>query len=228
MSARFNVSMLMLNTALAGALAVMWVGPLSQRVWSVPPAQPSNLDEVASSVLLDNPALAESYPVVIERPLLSASRKAPPPPAPPDAPAAPPPTVVLDQVKLSGIVQSAGVLWVLAEVEGKPRSLKQGDTVGDWRLASVSDRSVSFAKGSETHELKLPHVHTPAPGTTDEVLSLRPPAPPPPPKAKPQPKPRAQPESAEGPSADSEPKAANGELPGVSFGAPPRRQRPES
>ena len=227
MSGRFIPTMLGINVALAGVLAVMWLGPqgmLRNTQWQAPAPQAPNLDDALQAVLLPNPALKEQFPEITKRPVFSPDRRLTPPPPPegPKAPA-PPPPIALDSVVLTGIVSSRAFTGVLAQVEGESRVLKRGDKVGEWAVAGVKGRDVRFTKGEESRTLVLPNTLTDAAAATPDagkapaatpgkpvVVPTRAPAPakappPPPPPATPAPAPAPTPapgaaaEAAKGP-----------------------------
>lgn len=58
------------------------------------------------------------------------------------------------------IVTGPALTTVMAEVEEQPRALRVGDRIGEWELAAVKGRSITFSKGGERHVIELPYVHT--------------------------------------------------------------------
>lgn len=159
MNRRLTPILLVLNGLLLVALALLWFGPgAKQRTqWVAPQPLPPNLDAVSATLLAANPAVASNDRTMLDRPLFAIDRR--PSTAKPAAaaePAAPPPPDLLDKTQLRGIVRGPALNGVLAEVDGKPRFIRGGDSLGDWTLRGVREREVTFGKGAERRVLVLP------------------------------------------------------------------------
>lgn len=160
---RRMLSLFLLAVALAVvALLVLWLapGPLAAwRHWQAPPPQAPKLDAVQAALLHRNPAAGAAYPVVLERPLLSPSRRVPAPAkvaSAPDAPEEPPP-LAIELVKLRGLVAGPTLVGVLLEEEGgEPRFVRRGEKVGDWTLAGIEGRMTVFKRADEVKKIELP------------------------------------------------------------------------
>ena len=155
-------ALLLLVCALSVGTASLWVdtnGQWRHLVWIAPAAIAPGLQPPASLT----PAAASNppplYTSVLDRPVFAPDRRPPPPPAPP---APPPPPDPLADIKLYGVF-SGDVAGVIARVEGKMRRVKINDTLGEWTLKQVDDRTVTFTKGDEKRELKLAYAPLGAP-----------------------------------------------------------------
>ena len=108
-----------------------------------------------AAALRFNPAAVAVYPVVLQRPLLSAARR---PQAPASAsaagPAAPPPTAS-EQVRMQGIVAGPTLTGVFLEEDGQSRFVRRGEQVGDWTLDAVRGRDIVFQRGAEQRTIEL-------------------------------------------------------------------------
>ncbi len=152
----FVAAMLCACAALLAALAWLWLGA-GARAWQPPPAQPPQFDGLlAAAPPLEAPARAAPA-VLLERPPFHSSRRPPPVAA---APSQAKSAVALDKVRFYGIVTGPALTTVMAEVEEQPRALRVGDRIGEWELAAVKGRSITFSKGGERHVIELPYVHT--------------------------------------------------------------------
>ena len=139
-------------------LAALWLAPgvpAGWRQWQAPPPQAPNLDDLTAAALRFNPAAVAVYPVVLQRPLLSAARR---PQAPASAsaagPAAPPPTAI-EQVRMQGIVAGPTLTGVFLEEDGQSRFVRRGEQVGDWTLDAVRGRDIVFKRGAEQRTIEL-------------------------------------------------------------------------
>jgi hypothetical protein len=152
--------MLLLNVALAVALASLWFdheGRIRNVHWVAPAAivpelavlpalQPLYTDDVSKLML------------ATERPLFSPSRRPPPPPPPPPPPVVPPPPDPLQTAELRGVFGSAGGGangGVLARIDGRMRKIFKGDAVGEWSLKAVDASSATFERNGETRVINL-------------------------------------------------------------------------
>jgi hypothetical protein len=159
MNRRLTPFLWALNALLLAALALLWFGPgARQRTqWVAPQPLPPNLDAASATFLSVNPAAASNDRTLLERPLFVIDRR--PATAKPVAapePAAPPPPDLLDKTKLRGIVRGPALNGVLAEVDGKPRFIRSGESLGEWTLRGIREREVTFGKGAEQRVIVLP------------------------------------------------------------------------
>lgn len=150
-----------LNLVLAAALAVLWLlpgAPAQWRHWRAPAPQAPTLDDIHAALLEANPAATAAYPALLERPLMSPTRRAPVASAPESAASAPPPTAI-EKLKLLGIVAGPALDGVMIEQEGKTSFVRRGERVGDWTLDALMDREASFVRGGERRRVELPIAH---------------------------------------------------------------------
>ena len=159
MSRRLTPFLWALNALLLTALALLWFGPgAGQRTqWVAPQPLPPNLDAASATFLSVNPAAASNDRTLLERPLFAIDRRpATAKPAAAPEPAAPPPPNLLDKTQLRGIVRGPTLNGVLAEVDGKPRFIRSGESLGEWTLRGIREREVTFGKGAEQRVMVLP------------------------------------------------------------------------
>lgn len=149
-----------INLLLLGGLAYLWVdadGHLRNLIWLPPAAQSLTLDPVS---LQRGAASADAdvgrFVVIVDRPLFSSTRRPPPPPPPP-----PPPKPVdpLADLKIVGVYKEGDSGGILANLNGKVRRMRVGETIGEWKIQEVRGRDVVFVRGTEFRTLSL----TPAP-----------------------------------------------------------------
>lgn len=179
----------LLNLALAGGLASLWLDPnaqpLSSLHWQAPPAVKPEIGLPALAVKSDpqkgNP---QAYASILARPVFAPDRRPPPPPAPPVPPPPPPPPDPFASVQIQGLFtgQNGGVL---ARVEGKMRRVKIGQTIGAWTLQAVEGREATFKQGEEERKLALAYARLNTPVAA-----------PPPPRPAQQPSPVSAPQAA--------------------------------
>ncbi|HOB65961.1 hypothetical protein [Ottowia sp.] len=160
MNRRLTPFLWALNALLLAALALLWFGPgAGQRTqWVAPQPLPPNLDAASATFLSVNPAAASNDRTLLERPLFAIDRRpatAKPVAAAPEAPPPPPPDL-LDKTQLRGIVRGPALNGVLAEVDGKPRFIRSGESLGDWTLRGIREREATFGKGAERRVVPLP------------------------------------------------------------------------
>ena len=160
MNRRLTPFLWALNALLLAALALLWFGPgAGQRTqWVAPQPLPPNLDAASATFLSVNPAAASNDRTLLERPLFAIDRRpatAKPVAAAPE-PAPPPPPDLLDKTQLRGIVRGPALNGVLAEVDGKPRFIRGGESLGEWTLRGIREREVTFGKGAEQRVMVLP------------------------------------------------------------------------
>ena len=159
MMKRYALNLLsLLNVALAVVLAGMWFaadGSLRNTHW----AAPAPLTASYAAMLPPLPGVASAdtsqFIAMLERPLFSPSRRPPPPPPPPTALAAAP-VDNLSTARLSGLFFGDGVGGIIIHIDGKHRRVRLNDGVDGWLVKSIQDRSVTFARGSESRTLPLP------------------------------------------------------------------------
>ncbi|MBY4595850.1 hypothetical protein [Ottowia caeni] len=180
--------LLVINTALAVGLAVLWFGPGRSTQWQPPAAQPPNLNDARAAVLRPRPEALAEYPQIAERPLFSAARR-PTQSAPDSEKTAAPPPVELDKLKMFGTINGSTMRGILAEVEGQSRFVRRGEKVGEWTLRSIESSQAVFEKDDERRIIPLPLAQAgkpapsaarPAPGarrTTQRAVPAPTPAP---------------------------------------------------
>lgn len=154
---------LVLVTLLAMAgLASLWVdhdGKLKNISWVAPaPVKPvltpvPMLEKAASS-----PDIG-AFAVIVERPLFAPDRRAPPT----DLPLLqPPPTDLLTDARLLGLVSGdAGA--VLIKSEQKVRRIAVNQTLGEWTLSAIDNRSATFKRGAESRVMRLEYARLGSP-----------------------------------------------------------------
>ena len=159
MNRRLTPFLWALNALLLTALALLWFGPgAGQRTqWVAPQPLPPNLDAASATFLSVNPAAASNDRTLLERPLFAIDRRpATAKPAAAPEPAAPPPPILHDHTQLRGNVRGPTLYGVLAEVDGKPRFIRSGESLGEWTLRGIREREVTFGKGAEQRVIVLP------------------------------------------------------------------------
>lgn len=151
---RRNVTTLLvaLNVGLAVLLAALWLTPqggLRNIAWLPPaPVKPEFASAVAANAPTDPAGLMAS----VDRPLFSPSRLPPPVKA---AGAPEPPPDPLANIRLHGIYAGQDVGGIIATVDGKSRRFRLNESVGEWKVASIKDRDVTFTRGGETRVIRL-------------------------------------------------------------------------
>ena len=166
---RFTPVMLGVQGALALALIYAWVGPRADfrtAQWQAPAPQAPNLDDLRAAMLMRNPQAQISAPDVLERPLFSTTRTAAAAGESAAGEADAPPPQSIDQVVLTGIIESRGLHGVLATVENEARFVRAGERIGDWELLAIRGREVTFGQGDDRRTLKLPFANTPEPAAS--------------------------------------------------------------
>jgi hypothetical protein len=146
--------------ASGGGLAWLWFdtdGNIKNSHW----AKPLSVAAVVPSVSIKEPVgmgLDEAtLSLTVERPLFATDRKVPPPPAPPTPPPPPPPPPppdALNGAQLFGLI-SGEQGFVILRAEGKIRSVKLNDNVGDWVLKNIEERTAQFERKEEKRTLNL-------------------------------------------------------------------------
>ncbi|MFO7642538.1 MAG: hypothetical protein R6X17_15110 [Candidatus Competibacteraceae bacterium] len=140
--------------------------------WRHPPHPPaavtdggSRLPELPAAAPLEPFQLSplEQYGEVMARPLFIAARRPESPPeetAPEPPPAGPERTFVLLGVMMTR--EATTVLLRPEEPNAKTARIKPGETIGEWRLETVSADRVVLRKGEATQELPLVRPRTPS------------------------------------------------------------------
>ncbi|CAM5781024.1 hypothetical protein ACFOHU_13565 [Ottowia pentelensis] len=147
---------------MAVLLFMLWAapGPLAAwRHWQPPPPQPPRLDDVQAAMLRPNPLATGAYPVVLDRPLFTVTRR-PAAAAAAAAPAAAPAPSAIEQLALQGVVAGPTLTGVMLQEGGQTRFVRVGERVDDWVLARVQDREAVFERGGRQHRIAF----NPAPG----------------------------------------------------------------
>ena len=155
-----TVLLVLVLLASGGGLAWLWFdsdGNIKNSQW----AKPSTVAAVVSNVSIKEPVgmgLDEAtLSPTVERPLFATDRKVPPPPAPPTPPPPPPPPPppdALNGAQLFGLI-SGEQGFVIVRAEGKIRSVKLNDNVGDWVLKNIEERTAQFERKEEKRTLNL-------------------------------------------------------------------------
>jgi hypothetical protein len=144
--------MVALNAALAIVLAAMWVTPqgtLRNVAWQPPaPVKPEFSAAAAPGSQVDPGSLMAS----VDRPLFSPSRLPPPVKA---AGAAAPPVDPLSNIRLHGVYVGQGTGGIIATVDGKSRRFRLNERVGEWTVAGIKDRDVTFTRAGESRVIRL-------------------------------------------------------------------------
>lgn len=148
-----------LPVALGVVLLALWVGPRGLRNvhWQPPAALRPDLSRPGGGVIQEamQPPNAGQFAATLERPLFSPSRRPPPPKPVEKAAAAPPAPDPLESTRIYGTFAAGGATGIIADVGGKPRRILSGGMLGDWRIVSIADRDITFARGTETRVIKL-------------------------------------------------------------------------
>ena len=168
---------------LGAALAWLWLGTngtLRNVHWQEPQAHQPDFGSMAAQLPKQDPADLSRFMATLERPLFSPSRRPPPPPPPPTVAPPPPPPDPLASVQLFGVFADAeGKGGIIARVEGKPKRIHTGQSIGAWTLKSIEGRNVTLERGAEVRVLNLAHVRVAAPAVPVAAAG-NPDAPPPP------------------------------------------------
>jgi hypothetical protein len=155
-----TVLLVLVLLASGGGLAWLWFdtdGNIKNSQW----AKPSPVAAVVPNVSIKEPVgmgLDEAtLRPTVERPLFATDRKVPPPPAPPTPPPPPPPPPppdALNGAHLFGLIAGEQG-FVILRAEGKIRSVKLNDNVGDWVLKNIEERTAQFERKEEKRTLNL-------------------------------------------------------------------------
>jgi hypothetical protein len=155
-------TVLLVLVLLASGVGLAWLwfdadGNIKNSQWE----KPSSVAAVVPSVSILEPVgmgLDEAaLSLTVERPLFATDRKVPPPPAPPappPPPPPPPPPEALNGAHLFGLIAGEQG-FVILRAEGKVRNVKLNDSVGDWVLKNIEERSAQFERKEEKRTLTL-------------------------------------------------------------------------
>lgn len=182
-------ALVVLNMALALALAWLWITPAGQlrnTHWQPPAPQTSDYASMGPALPGLAPADTRQFIGMLERPLFSPTRRPPPPPPPPKAQE---PTDNLSTAQLSGLFQGQGDGGAILQIAGKPRRVRLRESVEGWTLSAVHERSATFTRGGQSRVLQLPRAALTS-------AAARPPAASPPPPVVPAQAPAAVPPAA--------------------------------
>ncbi|MCU0814468.1 MAG: hypothetical protein MUC32_09195 [Burkholderiaceae bacterium] len=153
-----------LNLALAGLLAWLWLTPdgeLRDVRWQPPQPVPPVLADAKPLPAFDIDVVR--YLATLERPLFLATRR--PPPKPDEVAAAPPPDP-MPNIRLLGVYGNDDVGGVIANVDGKVRRVRVGDSLsGRWVLKSRDGLRAVVARGDEQRTIELVRSAAPPPET---------------------------------------------------------------
>ncbi|GJL80535.1 MAG: hypothetical protein DHS20C01_01690 [marine bacterium B5-7] len=152
------------------AIRLLGVGT-NKTIPTVAIAHPQPVVDVDTSVIAEPvrfPSKLADYTVVIDRPLFHASRrpllyqpppkpKSPPPPPPKPKPLPKPPSL-----DLVGIMIIDGRSIALAHDNNSDVSLRleSGDSVADWEVTEITDRTIKMKNGDTVYESRLPITQT--------------------------------------------------------------------
>lgn len=156
--------LLALDLALGGLLAWLWFTPqgdLRNVRWQPPQPVPPALADTKALPTFD--VDVARYLATLERPLFLATRR---PPPKPEEVAAPPPPDPLPNIRLLGVYGNDGVGGVIANVDGKVRRVRVGDSLsGRWVLKSRDGLRAVVARGDEERTIELVRNAAPPPET---------------------------------------------------------------
>ncbi len=149
-----------LPVVLAVLLLALWLRPngtLRNAQWKAPAPLRPDLSQAGAGTVLERmqPPSAGQYAAILERPLFSSTRRPPPPKPVEKTNAAPPAPDALATTRIYGTFVVAGASGIIADVGGKPRRILAGGMLGDWKVASIVDRDITFVRGAETRVIKL-------------------------------------------------------------------------
>ena len=143
-----------LNALALAGVAGLWVDPqgrIRNSQWTAPAAiQP----ELGTALKVENAQFSSDpafYTASLERPLFSPDRRGAPVAAA-DKPTATSDT--LSEARIFGLI-SGDTPIVLMRSDGKTRSVRLNESLGDWSLTAVGDREATFTRGPETRVLRL-------------------------------------------------------------------------
>ncbi len=142
------------NVALALLLLFMWVdtsGRLRNVHWNAPkPIKPDLASLVPSLLRPGGDNMGKAW-ATLERPVFAQSRRPPDVAASVAASAADP----LASIQLVGVYGGRSGGGIIARVDNKVRRAVVGDKIGEWTVAQVADREVTFVRGTERRAINL-------------------------------------------------------------------------
>lgn len=142
-----------LNLALGGLLAWLWLTPEGEwrdLRWQPPPAVPPALAETKPLPEFDVDVVR--YVATLERPLFLPTRR--PPPKPEEVAAAPAPDPLPD-IRLLGLYGNEQVGGMIANIDGKVRRVKVGESIGTWSVKEVRRTEVVVARADDVRTIEL-------------------------------------------------------------------------
>ena len=152
---------------LGAALAWLWFdanGALRNVRWQEPEPHQPDFSSMVAQLPSQEPTDLSRFVATLERPLFSPSRRPPPPPPPPTVAPPPPPPDPLANIHLFGVFAGAeGKGGIIARIDGKPKRVYTGQSIGAWTLKSIEGRNVALERGTEVRVLNLAHARVAAP-----------------------------------------------------------------
>lgn len=127
---------------------------------ATPAAGPDQAALRAATAPSPAPPPLAAFRGTLERPPFAPSRRPPPPEMPPVAKRTePPPASPPDGLRIIGFMSASGgakarVLMRAAD-RGEAEWLETGATIGEWRVASIGDGTVTLERGGRTHVLRI-------------------------------------------------------------------------
>lgn len=152
------VAFLVVDLALVAVAGVLWTRPVSPH--PEPAAIAPQLPDVGDGGAVKLPPdLTGKLHHAVDRPLFFLSRR----PVAEEPAAAAEPADEVSNIEVSGIFRLAdGTGGLILRVDGQPKRVLVGESVGKWTLASVDESSASLkAADGNTQELKLVHARQP-------------------------------------------------------------------
>ena len=61
----------------------------------------------------------------------------------------------METTRIYGVFSAGGASGIIADLDGKPRRIPVGGTLGPWRVAAVAGRDITFTRGAETRVIQL-------------------------------------------------------------------------
>lgn len=148
--------LLLLNLALIGILAWLWVTPagaLRNVHWSPPAPHSADYASMVPALPGVSNAGRGQFMAMLDRPLFSMTRRPPPPPPPPAPPA---PVDTLSTARLFGVFEGGGIGGVILNIGGKNRRVRLNEVVDGWTVKAIQGRDVTFSSNGATRVLQLP------------------------------------------------------------------------
>jgi hypothetical protein len=133
------------------ALVALWITPqggLRNTEWQPPAAVRPDFSAAPSPDRGGGDM--DRFMAVLDRPLFSPTRQAPPA----RTAAAQPVVDPMANVQIHGTFSGPAGAAILARIDGKARTVRVNEAIGEWTLKEVKDRDAIFAKGDETRVLQ--------------------------------------------------------------------------